>query len=815
MNAQLEVEISGKLDGLQTALNQAMGKIDDFVNKTKGASDKVESAFKKMERAGSAMSDIGGRLSVALTAPIVLLGKASITAYAELDSLKRGLQAVMGAGADLNGELTKLKEVAKLPGLGFKEAIEGSVRLQAAGFSADAARKTLMSFGNALATVGKGKAALDSVTYQLVQLQNKTSGFGADLRTLSEHLPQLRVAMESVFGTAESEKVAAMGYTGAQVVQMLTDEFAKLPKVTGGVGNALENLQDSLFVSSAKMGEAIDKAFGLQEKFDKLGETVSEFADWFASLSPAVQKLSFVFIGLVAAIGPLSLIIGQVISMLPKLAAGFTLLTGPVGLAVLAIAAAAATIIYYWDEISAYLKDSGIWDAVVSVWKEGISLVVSYVQNFSKSIISIWNSIKGVVIPIVSGMWEIITSIFRNVLTGIALVMRGFAKIFAGDWHGLADIVKGIFGGLWNSVIDIMTASIRTVGSLFAGLFESLGATEWAAKIRGGIESVISTVKKAKVTFGEFAQAQSNLFQGDTLDLGVGSGGGGNGGAGGSNLKPEKEEIQEQSEAFKEARDAYLEAQKALEKYREEWRKLTRLAMSGGLNPITGTYLKDENGKYKKDKDGNKINVSLLEQTDPRRFNQIGGLTIDPKVIAGIQKTGLEQRQEEQKAFNEELQSTIDKLSIISPLTNAIGEQFTNLVTNGTFSFKAIGEALKQLITKLITAATTAAILALATGGLTKGAAGGGFIKILLGGLGIKLPEHAAGGLVTSAHMGIVGEAGPEAIIPLPKLFSQMNNVYDAGRGSGMQNITVVVNQDRFGNWNLNQQAETYRNRIG
>lgn len=788
MNAQLEVEISGKLDGLQAALNQAMGKIDDFVNKTKGASDKVESAFKKMERAGSAMSDIGGRLSVALTAPIVLLGKASITAYAELDSLKRGLQAVMGAGADLNGELTKLKEVAKLPGLGFKEAIEGSVRLQAAGFSADAARRTLMSFGNALATVGKGKAELDSVTYQLVQLQNKTSGFGADLRTLSEHLPQLRVAMESVFGTAESEKVAEMGYTGAQVVEMLTNEFAKLPKVTGGVGNALENLQDSLGHSAAKMGEAIDKAFGLQEKFDKLGETVSEFADWLENLDPAVQKLSFVFIGLAAAIGPLSLIIGQVISMLPKLAAGFTLLTGPVGLAVLAIAAAAATIIYYWDEISTYLKDSGIWDAVVVVWNEGLNLLKASSKFFKDWFISDWNDTSNKVGGIMSELWTLVVSIFKNALGGIALVFRGFAKLFTGDWAGLGDIVKGIFGALWNSLIDLAVFGVKSVSGLFASLLDSVGATAWANKIKEGIELVTGAIKKAQVIMPK--RLFSGIFEADTLNLDFstnnGGGGGNNAGAG------DDGKIGKQSELFKEAKEAYLEAQKALEKYREEWRKIQALGLLGGISAITGK----------------------IENKDPRQNNALGGLSIDPKVISGIQKTGIAQRQEEQKAFNEELQNTIDKLSVISPLTNAIGEQFTNLVTNGTFSFKAIGDALKQLITKFVTAAATAALFAALTGGFSAAATGGGFLKSFKGILGF-----ADGGVVTKPTLGMIGEAGQsEAVIPLPRLFSQMNNIFKAGQNSnsaGLQGVTVVVNQDRFGNWNLNQQVETYRNRIG
>jgi hypothetical protein len=41
-----------------------------------------------------------------------------------------------------------------LPGLGFEEAVKGSIRLQAVGFSADEARKTLETFGTAIAATG-------------------------------------------------------------------------------------------------------------------------------------------------------------------------------------------------------------------------------------------------------------------------------------------------------------------------------------------------------------------------------------------------------------------------------------------------------------------------------------------------------------------------------------------------------------------------------------------------------------------------------------------------------------------------------------
>jgi hypothetical protein len=48
--------------------------------------------------------------------------------------------------------------------------------------------------------------------------------------------------------------------------------------------------------------------------------------------------------------------LGSLASMLPRLAAGFTLLTGPIGLAVLAIAGAAYAVYRYWGPISGFFQ---------------------------------------------------------------------------------------------------------------------------------------------------------------------------------------------------------------------------------------------------------------------------------------------------------------------------------------------------------------------------------------------------------------------------------------------------------------------------
>ena len=83
-----------------------------------------------------------------------------------------------------------------------------------------------------------------------------------------------------------------------------------------------------------------------------------------------------------------------------------------------------------------------------------------------------------------------------------------------------------------------------------------------------------------------------------------------------------------------------------------------------------------------------------------------------------------------------------------------------------------VGNIVKQLASDLIVAAGKAAILSAFTGGGVGTAKGfGGFFKSFLG-----LTPFATGGIVTGPTPALVGEAGPEAIIPLNKLPGLMNS---------------------------------------
>lgn len=290
----------------------------------------MQSSIREMNKFGDALKDVGKSLTYSLTAPLVGLGAVALKTFAEIDSLNRGLASVEGSTKGAAIEFKALEEVAKLPGLGLEEAVRGSVRLQAAGESADDARKELLAFGNALATVGKGKRELDLVILALTQLSNKETGFGQDLRQLTEQLPQLRGALTAAFGTADSEKIAKLGVTGKQVVTLLTKEFEKLPKVTGGIGNAFENTTDAMTISSAKLGEAINKAFNVEGFLNSFSESLKDLATSFQELSPSTQAFVLGAAAVAAAIGPLAVAVGAFITFIPVLITGFAAISASI-----------------------------------------------------------------------------------------------------------------------------------------------------------------------------------------------------------------------------------------------------------------------------------------------------------------------------------------------------------------------------------------------------------------------------------------------------------------------------------------------------
>jgi len=292
------------------------------------AQAKTERADKRIQRAGAiggGLSNAGMMATAAITLPLAGLTVNAFRAAASMESLEKGLLAInKGDIAGTTRKLEELREVAKLPGLGFREAVVGQTNLQAAGIEAKLATRLLKGFGNALATVGKGKTELDGVQLALTQIASYSKISAEEINQLSGRVPQIRQIMKAAFGTADTEKLQKMGIKPMTLLQKISNELEKLPSVSGGAQNSVENLEDSWDRLNVVLGRSfLPKAV---RGLEKLEGGLNKIETRFDALTPA-QKDTTLSFGLAAAAGgPLLLVTGALVSSLTTLG-GATLTT--------------------------------------------------------------------------------------------------------------------------------------------------------------------------------------------------------------------------------------------------------------------------------------------------------------------------------------------------------------------------------------------------------------------------------------------------------------------------------------------------------
>jgi len=192
---------------------------------------------------------------------------------------------------ELQAQLGRLQEIAKLPGLGLPEVRAGVLQLEAAGLNAQTAERALMAFGNALALVGKGKSELDGVILALGQIASKGQISAEEINQIAERVPQIRQVLMSAFGTASTEAIQKMGITADQAIKRIISGLEQLPKATNSALTTFENLQDALTAAFLPIGRGILDIFSSAEGGSmRLIERVAEMGRQIGEVFSAIGK---------------------------------------------------------------------------------------------------------------------------------------------------------------------------------------------------------------------------------------------------------------------------------------------------------------------------------------------------------------------------------------------------------------------------------------------------------------------------------------------------------------------------------------------
>ena len=341
-------------------------------------------AVRALQRVGQSAKGVGEAIRTAADATrlfeIAQNSFASVTgvqAAMAYDSQVRGLAAYAKNAQELQAQLTRLNEIAKLPGLGLTEVRAGVLNLEAAGLSAQTSERALMAFGNALALVGKGKSELDGVILALGQIASKGAISAEEINQIAERVPQIRQVLVSAFGTASTEAIQKMGLSADVAIGKIIAGLEQLPKATQSALTTFENLQDALEQAFLPIGRGILDIFssaegGTMRLIDLIANIGKQIGEVFSAVgkSGVVQD---VFTKMLSGTGVANFqefmigAIANIMAYMSQIPNFWNALIHDIGVGFVFVK---DSIIYYFGE--AYTWAAGKWNEFMSSMQTGI-----------------------------------------------------------------------------------------------------------------------------------------------------------------------------------------------------------------------------------------------------------------------------------------------------------------------------------------------------------------------------------------------------------------------------------------------------------
>lgn len=373
-------------------------------------------------------------------------------------------------------------------------------------------------------------------------------------------------ALQTIFGSDASRAAAILMQSGseglAKYIAATNDATAAETMANAQKGElswALENMGGAVESAAIAFGTALAPAI------TAVAGVIGNVAEAFASLPAGVQTGIAVVLALVAALGPLLMVIGSVVAALPAISEGFAVLGGalaiplaPAAAVVAAIAAIAAAIYAAWTTSETFRAAvmAGV-DAISSKVQEICAFLAPYVQAFLDQIVStvqvamdtlgpvigaVLTVIVSTVVPILTSIMDTVAQVLATILATVTNVMAAVSTVIQGAWQIISGIFQTVLGvilavttgdftmlqqgvtsimqgtmvainGVMQAILSIVSGAWNAVKAVFIGVCNAVsGAISGAFN---GIKSVIdSTMNGAKSTVSGALSAISGFFAG-------------------------------------------------------------------------------------------------------------------------------------------------------------------------------------------------------------------------------------------------------------------------------------------------------------
>lgn len=777
----LMVQVGADTKEMEAGLNTAGTKL-------KGFDDKIKKVGKTMTVAGAAVVGALG-----------LMVKSYVKAGDEVHkmSLRTGLSTEA---------LSEFKYAAEISGTSLATFEKGVKKMAS---SIGEAKLGLKTYTDAFKLIGMEVEELDGLNPE-----EQFMKMGAGIASIVDPT-QRAYAAQKLLGRAGTELLPLFA-EGADGMANLRQKAIDLGlSISGPAAAGAAKLNDSMTslkgaFSGVTRGIAEALAPTITALIDKVTGIVTKVKDWIKE-NP---KLSGVLIKVAGAVGIIMAVLGPLLMMLPFLAGGFTILwgaiTGPVGIVigVIALFAGLALLVKKnWEPISNFF--SNLWKSVSGFFVGAFNSIKKKLLDWAIGIVGILEKIPFV--KKLAGPWQETLQSMRdemdttseNVVTFGATLSEEGAKAVEGFKNAVA--VAKEETGLLNQGLRFLTEGAAAAGTSFGELKTNAeenaeAIAEANKKISDMTISMVDEIKKATLDEYEYSQwALEQKFLKRTAAI-----------------EEEKASEASKMEAIALARESYRLDQEALEaahikalydKRKEDIKanlerekelfiekEVLQIAYKDAKEGIINTinslvmseldYAKwamDEERKQREEaiekeiKDEDKkaellklINDEYRAREESERKKHADKMTeLETNVFGALQTLYRD-------FIDDTLQGFIDWGEGTGTLLEGIGTAFKNLATNAIQALKSLLvqellNAAKTLIAKKVEAIASviASVMKSIPFPLNLVLVGVGIAAVTALFSKLKLKE---GGLVTQPTTALIGEAGPELVIPLDKL---------------------------------------------
>jgi len=381
----------------------------------------------------------------------------------------------------------------------FDSAIKGAPQIKQLG----------LSFGEGVTLMGQFEQAGIDGNAALSSLSKATVTYAKDGKSLSEGLGELQDKIMNASSETDAINAAAevFGTKGgprmADAIRRGTLNLEDLAKIAdesqGSVGETFEATLDPIDKSNqamnnaklalADVGESVQ--ISLLPFFEMAIDALKSFKGWWDSLDQGTKNWIITIAGIIAAVGPVLVVLGTLMSSVTKIVTGIRVLQGvwsgmtallaanPFVLVIAGIALLIAGLVLAYNKVE--------W------FRNGVN---AFFQGVSDVAVEVFNFMAGYMSNIFGGIIQNFQNFFdagKRIFTGFIDFITG---IFTGDWERAWNGVVNIFGGIFDGIAAMAKAPFNGMIGLinaFLGGLNNIKIPKWVPGV-GGKSFSISTL---------------------------------------------------------------------------------------------------------------------------------------------------------------------------------------------------------------------------------------------------------------------------------------------------------------------------------